>query len=292
MNKTLFISAYNRDNILLKVIKKAKSCKGYNEYNKILVLQKRNNLLDKKIVKRVLKIDNSIKIIKTFFSNKHTIFSKYNNNIYLGFRLGFEYFKSDFVIHLEDDILPAYDCFNFLEHTTLTYKDDNKYFATAAFSKEFNFFSNSLNFTYSKFIYGIGTKGWSLHKNNWKMFKNLVRPILIPTASTFIDCYIEQTIKKSFFVVMPYRSRSFEIPSNGMNTKKKALSASERMHRNKWYKSFLKKNFYKIQNYTYKSNIPFTWRDDCIKYNLINRFLYLHLFKWLKKFYYFIIIKL
>jgi hypothetical protein len=290
MNKTLFISAYNRDKILLKVIKKAKSCKGYDEYNKILVLQKRSNLADESIVKAVLKIDNNIKIIKTFFGKKYTLFSKYNNNIYRGFKEAFEHFNSEFVIHLEDDILPAYDCLNFLEHTILLYKNDVKYFASAAFSKEFNFFSKNLNFAYSKFIYGIGTKGWGIHRNNWKMFKNLVKPILIPSADTFVDCHIEHTLKKSFYVIMPYRSRSFEIPSDGMNTKK--IESSEMvMHRNEWYKSFLKKKFYNIQEYVYRSNLPYSWRKDCIKFNLINQFLFLYLLTWLRKVINFILLK-
>jgi hypothetical protein len=282
MNKTLFISAYNRDKILIKVINKAKTCKGYDEYNKILVLQKRNEITDKNIVREIHKIDNKIKIVKNFFSAKYSIFSKYNNNIYTGFKKGFENLKSEFVIHIEDDILPAYDCLNFLEQTILQHKNDTRYFASAAFSKEFDKHNTNLNFAYSKFIWGIGTKGWGMHKNNWKMFKNLVRPILIPSANTFIDCHIEQVLKKSFYVIMPYRSRSFELPSNGMNSKR-FESGALLNHRKEWYKSFLKKKTYHIKKYVFYNYLTYSWRKDCVKYTLINRFLYSYLIPLLRK---------
>ena len=66
---------------------------------------------------------------------------------------------------------------------------------------------------------------------------------------------------------MPYKSRSYEQPSNGLNTRIKDINSS---HSINWKKSFLNKNQYKIEDYNFLHNMKYSWRKDCHNYTKFN----------------------
>jgi hypothetical protein len=68
---------------------------------------------------------------------------------------------------------------------------------------------------------------------------------------------------------MPYRSRTFEQPSNGLNSK---LSEKNNIFNKEWKKSFLFKKSFEIKKYTFKYNMEYSWRDDCLNYTTFNIF--------------------
>lgn len=210
-NKSVFITSYNREKILLFLLKRLKNNFNYNEFNKLIILQNGSE----KLIELIKKIDKNIKIIETNYSNKYSKFSKINNNVFLGFKECFEYYNSEFVIHLEDDCLPSYDFLNFFKEIYLRYKKDKRFYAINSFSKEFKL---DKKFSYSKFIYGIG-KGWGITKKNWILTKKNLKNILKPDVEQYFDGHLEWKIKKKYYVIMPYRSRVIEIPTNGLNFK-------------------------------------------------------------------------
>jgi hypothetical protein len=272
MIKSIFITAFGRYEVLIKTLKKLKKCKNYFQYNKLLILQKKNIDLDNKVLKNIKKIDDEIKIISTEYSARYTIFSKVNNNVYLGFKELFDKYKSDYVIHLEDDILPAYDFLVFNDELIKRYSHDNKFFGINGFSKEYIL---KKEFNFSKFIYGIG-KGWSVPKNRWQILKKYFSKVLKKNTNSFFDTEFESEIKRNFYVIMPYRSRTFEQPSTGVNS---LFSDKNNAFNYSWKKSFLSKKEYKIKDYIFEKNMKFTWREDCKTYNIKNIFK----FKLLKK---------
>ena len=110
MRGSLFITFFNRNRIFLKNLKILTKCKDYKKFKKIIIYQEPNY----DIVKKIKKIDKNIKIITTVYDKNYTTFSKVNNNIYKGFSYCFEEHKSDFVIHLEDDLRVGYDFLFFI----------------------------------------------------------------------------------------------------------------------------------------------------------------------------------
>jgi hypothetical protein len=95
----------------------------------------------------------------------------------------------------------------------------------------------------------------------------LERALVFLEKNIFFDCYFETDITRKYYVVMPYRSRSLEQASNGLNS---TLNQRHSDHWIKWKKSFLGTNTYKIKNYTFKPNMKYSWRNDCLQYSISN----------------------
>ena len=259
--KSVFITAFNREKIFFKTLIKLKNCKNYNQYNKVIIYQN----LQERVLKKIKKIDKKINVIKTEYSNNISGLQKCNINAYVGFKKCFDEYKSDYVIFLEDDVLPSYDFLEYHDHIISQFRNNKKFFAANSFSKNYK---KQLNFTYSKFIYGIG-KGWSIPKEKWGTLKKIFEQLLLEKKEEFFDWRIEQEIKNKFFVVMPYRSRTFEQPSNGLNSK---LTNQNSIFNKSWKKSFLKKKMFQIKNYTFMFNMEYDWREDCLHYTAFNIF--------------------
>lgn len=262
MIKSIFITAYNREKIFFNTLKKLKNCKNYNQFKKLIIYQE----VKKTVIDKIKKIDPKIEVIRTEYPKNYTSFQKVNLNSFLGFKKCFDVYKSKYVIFIEDDILPSYDFLEYHNHCNLLYHNDKQYFATNSFSRENK---KNLDFSYSKFIYGIG-KGWSVPRERWKLLKKMYQELCSSKKEIYFDCYFEPHIKKKYFVVMPYKSRSYEQPSNGLNTRIKDINSS---HSINWKKSFLNKNQYNIEDYTFLDNMKYSWRKDCHSYTKFNIFI-------------------
>lgn len=262
MIKSIFITGYNREKIFFNTLKKLTKCKNYDQFKKLIIYQE----VKKNVVDKIKKIDPKIEVIKTEYPKSYTSFQKVNLNSFLGFKRCFDVYKSRYVIFIEDDILPAYDFLEYHNHSYLLYHNDKQYFAANSFSKESK---KNLNFSYSKFIYGIG-KGWSVPVERWKLLKKMYQELCASKKEIFFDCYFEPHIKKNYYVLMPYRSRSLEQPSNGLNMK---INDKNKSFWKNWNKSFLHKNKFKIKNYTYLYNMKYSWRKDCHNYTKFNIFI-------------------
>ena len=261
MRKTIFITAYNREKIFFKTLNKLTQCKSYHQFKKIIIFQD----IKKTVLKKIKEIDSKIEVVKTSYPTEISSLQKCNLNIYYGFKKGFENYKSDYVIHLEDDLLPSYDFLEYHNYIISEFHSNKKFFAVNSFSKNYK---KQLNFAYSKFIYGIG-KGWSVPKEKWATLKKMYNQLFLEKKEVFFDCYFEQEIKGKYFVIMPYRSRTFEQPSNGLNSK---LSEKNNIFNKEWKKSFLFKKSFEIKKYTFKYNMEYSWRDDCLNYTTFNIF--------------------
>jgi hypothetical protein len=259
MIKSIFIVAYNREKIFFNTLRKLKKCKNYDQFKKLVIYQE----VTKTIISKIRNIDPKIEVVKTKYPEKFTSFQKLNLNSYHGFKRCFDVYKSSYVIFIEDDILPSYDFLEYHNHSNLLYHNNKKYFATNSFSRENK---KNLDFSYSKFIWGIA-KGWSVPKERWKFLKKMYQELCSSKEEIYYDCFFEPHIKKEYFVVMPYKSRSYEQPSNGLNTRIKDINSS---HSINWKKSFLNKNQYKIEDYNFLHNMKYSWRKDCHNYTKFN----------------------
>lgn len=267
MIKSLFIVAYKRQKILFKTLRKLKLCKNYKEFRILVIYQD----VDKNTLRNIKKIDPKIEVIKTQYSKNKSALYKVCRNSFIGFKKCFENYKSEYVIFLEDDILPSYDFLEFHNNIISRYRSDKKFFAVNSFSKEYKKSINrslkfNKNFSYSKFMFGIG-KGWSVSREKWFILKKMYEELLRFQPNVAFDAFFERHIKAKYFVIMPYRSRSLEQTSIGMHS---TLDDDKSSHWIDWKKSFLEKKNYKIKNYTFVYNMKYSWREDCLNYTLQN----------------------
>jgi len=267
MIKSIFITAYKREKVFFNTLRKLKLCKNYKEFKKLVIFQD----IDENILKKIKKIDPKIEVIRTQYNKDASAIYKINHNSFLGFKTCFQKYKSEYVIFLEDDILPSYDFLEFHNNIISRYRDDKNFFAVNSFSREFksNYikkFNVDADFAYSKFIFGIG-KGWSVSRKKWFYLKKMYTEVLKFQPNIAFDVCFDKEIKTKHFVVMPHRSRCFEQISQGMHTK---LDDFTSPHSMSWKKSFLRKKNYKIKDYTFFYNMKYFWREDCLNYTLLN----------------------
>ncbi len=284
MIKSIFITAFNREKHFFITLKKLMSCKNYDQYKKLIIYQDVSN----KTFNKIKLIDPEIEVIKTQYKENYSSIYKCNFNTFIGFKKCFEDYKSDYVIFLEDDVLPAYDFLNFHDNIILQNRYDPKFFAVNSFSKEYG---KNLDFAYSKFIYGIG-KGWSLAKPKWIVLKKMFKELFQSKKNEFYDCYFEHLIRHKYYVIMPYRSRSLEQPNNGLNFK---YSYFKTFFYKSWKKSFLSKKKFAINKYNFLEQMNYKWAggtmlyEDCLQYTKLNiiktkiKFIYVKLKEIIKK---------
>ncbi len=267
MIKSVFITAYKREKIFFNTINKLKLCKNYKEFKKLVIFQDVN----KNILNKINKNNPEVKVFKTQYSKDLSPIYKINNNSYLGFKTCFENYKSDYVICLEDDVLPAYDLLKFHHDLIMRYENNKNFFAVNSFSREHKNILDKqddldINFAYSKYIYGVG-KGWSISKKNWPVLKKMYKEVLTYQPNIAYDVWFDKEIKTKYFVIMPYRSRCLEQPSEGMHSKLKDVNSA---HWKNWKISFMDKKEYRLKEYKFLQNMRYSWREDCLNYTLIN----------------------
>ena len=264
MNKTkncIFYICSGRKKIAINNLKYLKKCYGYHNFIKIVILQSNS----KDYFNRIKKVDSNIKIIKKKYKNNFTIQAKINNNILSGFKNSFKY-NINFAICMEEDLKPSYDFLHFHQKLQKKYRNDKHFGAINSFSKEYN--SKSSNFSYGKFYYGVG-KGWSINRKIWLQVNKEIIKCCYATCKRYFDIQIEYFFRKKFFVIMPYRSRILEIPSNGININKKYFTSKEYI---KEKKSYIGNNRFKIQEYIFKKNLKFFYKNDCLEMTRLNYF--------------------
>ena len=196
-----------------------------------------------------------------------------------GFNFCFNKLASNYVIFLEDDIIAGYDFLCFCDYILKKYQNIKNFFAFNGFSKEHH---ENNKFSYSKFIYGIG-KGWAIPRRNFLIIKDHFNKILNPNCKRFFDVHLELFIKKRFFVIMPYRSRTLESPSNGINFRKKFKYSQ---FYKDWQKSFVGTHYFPIKKYNYVKNFDYFWSKNCFSFSRINKFKSIFLYI-IKKIYFF-----
>lgn len=275
MIKSIFITAFNREKHFFITLKKLMACKNYDKYKKLIIYQD----LSDKTLKKIKLIDPEIEVIKTQYKENYSGIYKCNLNTFIGFKKCFEDYKSEYVVFLEDDVLPAYDFLDFHDYIILQNRYDPKFFAVNSFSREYG---KNLDFAYSKFIYGIG-KGWSLARPNWFVLKKMFKKLFQSKKNEFYDCFFEHNIRYKYYVIMPYRSRTLEQPNNGLNFKYNYFKTT---FYKSWKKSFLKKEKYAISKYFFLPRMKYKWTGDKMLYEGSLEYTKLNIFKTKIKFIY------
>ena len=90
-------------------------------------------------------------------------------NTYQAWEHGFK--KSDFIVHFEDDTVPAQDCLRYMEYCRQAYRDDSKVFSVSAYNrsscKPFQYYHIYCRNPYTCWAVGIWKNRWEWVKDNW-----------------------------------------------------------------------------------------------------------------------------
>ena len=255
--KSVMITSYNRPYILERTLEYLFKSQLIDECNIVIVQQNINNKF-KKLFQKIR--HKNFFLLKTKYPQEWNPHKKMILNGRKGMQYCFEKLNSDICFYLEDDIAVSNDFIKFCNYIINKYQKDDNFFGVNCFSRE-KLSDNKINL-YSKFTYGIG-KGWAVPKKRWKLIKKLWNNSFINEhEAPLYDAPIEKYIKDNRkYVVMPINSRSYEIPSNGVNINLKDNSE----YFVNFKKSFV--NQRKINaDYEYSFFQRYTWRSDCVKY--------------------------
>jgi hypothetical protein len=90
-------------------------------------------------------------------------------NTYLAWQEGFT--KSDFIIHIEDDTVPARDCLRYLEHCRRAYRRDHEVFSVSSYNRlpcpPNQLYHISRRPPYTCWLVGIWKDRWEWIRSRW-----------------------------------------------------------------------------------------------------------------------------
>ena len=152
--KTITISLFNRPEYTRTMIQNLTQCKGLKDYLVIFSID--------------YACDEVVKIAESFMGTNKEIFINKpklgcGGNIQRSMDLGFS--KSEYNIHLEDDIVPGRDCLQYFEFCNQQYKNDKSVFSITAFSMDKDLSPEAANHIIrAKWFHPWG---WATWKDRW-----------------------------------------------------------------------------------------------------------------------------
>jgi hypothetical protein len=221
-----------------------------DKYKLVLVYQRGNeevyNLISEKreIFDSVIETNPSGKTIDSFITNNRII----------GYYMGFEYWKSDFVVSVEDDVLMAPDALEFIEHAYTRYKNDN-FFRGVNLGSHLPF-DEETSTSFSLLRYGIHGPASMITKGTWDRIKP---KRVLENHHIIFDAQIEFELKTGFMVT-PHASRYLDNGINGSHTGEEPKND---------YFTLLEGSFVggrKVNKSYFLKNKEPHWRSDCIIY--------------------------
>jgi ADP-heptose:LPS heptosyltransferase len=190
MRKIITMVLFNRPDYTKQVLAALKQCSGIKDYLILLHIEPGN--------KRVVELARSID-----FAQFHITLNRkrlgIGRNTYLAWQHGFS--KADFLIHLEDDTVPAPDCLRYMEYCREAYCDNHSIFSISAYNQSYchpsQYYHLSRRSTYTCWIVGIWRNRWNWIKHNWN-----------PDPNRYGEYMAKHLAKFDLYEVYPLLSRT------------------------------------------------------------------------------------
>ncbi len=132
--KIITLSLFNRPQYTVKVLTALAACKGVDQYTIVPVIDQMRNSNNQQVMREILIEFFKNTPLKIDSPRFHQEPVGCNNNIYTCLNTGFLF--TDFVIHLEDDILLAPDALEYFEWANTTYRDNKSVFTVDVYNNE------------------------------------------------------------------------------------------------------------------------------------------------------------
>jgi hypothetical protein len=131
--KIITLSLYNRPGYTVKVLDSLQRCEGIKDYVIVPIIDKQEGTNNQEFMRAIL-----LKFAKSGLPVDLPRFHEdnvgCNANIYTCLNIGFQF--TDFLIHVEDDIVLAKDALKYFEWADKQYKDDKEVFTVDAYNNE------------------------------------------------------------------------------------------------------------------------------------------------------------
>jgi len=254
----LNLSTYSRPELLEQCLASLYHLENSENLTKLIILQTGNDQVSK-LVDSFL--DSRTQVIKVDGDGKSPL-ENINFNRWISWKVGFEIFKADWILSIEEDVILHPKALTFVDAVYEKYHSNSRFRGINLGSELTDY---SLVGTYSILRFGLHGCGGVITKKTWENFdqSSLIRQI----AEMPIDSSIEANLK-SGFMVTPNLSLYADFGwIGGTHT---SSTRSER-HLN-IYKSF-KINTFESGEYIELTS-PHTWRHDCIPYRRLHDPLY------------------
>jgi|GEM_PF-996127 len=160
MKKVITLVLYNRPDYTRRVLAALRACDGVGNYLILPHVEPGND----EVLALAEKID--------FAQVKLTLNPRrlgIGRNTWLAWNHGFQ--EADFIVHLEDDTVPARDCLRFMEHCRRAYLDDPEIFSVAAYHRSpcarSRFHEISRRRYYTCWLVGLWKNRWQWCQSRW-----------------------------------------------------------------------------------------------------------------------------
>jgi len=249
--KVLTINAFNRPEMLRKCLESVFAAEQIEKFIVVVVQQRGNDSTSKVIKDFKFKIDS---LIETYPSGLNV--SEYiSNNRAMALIVGFEYWKAQYVVSIEEDEILSTDALTFTDWIFEQYRFERNFRGVNLGS--LHEFEPRRENSYSKLRYGLHGPASMITKRTWSKIKS--RRILFRPEVIFD--YAFEYIIKSGFMITPNASRYLDIGIGGTHTPSNA---------NHPFFEEIRKSFFSNKN-SYRSyyldNVSPNWRGDCLLYN-------------------------
>lgn len=166
MKKVITLVLHNRPDYTKIVLNALRRCDGVEEYLILPHIEPGN-----KMVLSLAKSINFAKVQITLNKRKLGI----ARNTYKAWEHGFK--KADFIIHLEDDTVPARDCLRYMEHCAEAYQDDPKIFSISGYNrsscKPFQYYQIARRNPFACWAVGLWKNRWEWARKRWSRDRDL-----------------------------------------------------------------------------------------------------------------------
>ncbi len=160
MRKVITLVLYNRPDYTRKVLQALRHCDGIGDYLLLPHIEPGND----EVLAAVEAVD--------FARVKITLNPKRlgtGRNTWLAWQHGFS--KADFIVHIEDDTVPARDCLAFMEHCRRAYRDDQEVFSVSAYNRDRcprdRYYALARRSPYTCWLVGLWRDRWNWIKDKW-----------------------------------------------------------------------------------------------------------------------------
>lgn len=193
--RTITMTLFNRPQYTKRVIDALSQCEGINKYHILIFIEPGNS--------EVFSLANNIK-----FTSREIVLNKRrlgcDTNIYTAIDAGFK--RSDYNIHIEDDICPGRDMLKYFEFCDYRYRYDAKVLTVCAYHKERNK-AESEEYYYDKVFRNpwFTPWGWATWKDRWEEIKKQWN------FQNAWDIHLHTVVRKDRFEIRPYLARSQNI---------------------------------------------------------------------------------
>ena len=250
MKNTIVITAFNRPRLFEDCLQSCLAQNQIHDYNLVVIRQKGND----ELAQLIDRYSNFFSTVVETDPSGSSSASMITNNRILGYYIGFEFWKSKFVVALEDDVVISKDALSFVEYIFTHYNSDSK-FRGVNFGSQLEYLE-SRESKYSQLRYGMHGPASMITNKTWKSIKpnNIMKNHTID-----FDAQIEFALKSGYMItpnVSRYKDQGVLGTHSDGNSNLDYFTNLEN--------SFVTGNTNHLSYFLY--NEEPRWRNDCIIY--------------------------